>query len=169
MKPEVKINAHKLKSTTKIPKLNNILEEARIEDEEKKANTTDEDELYGEDKFTEEELLTTWNDFAEKAKAEGRDSEYAVLKQNVRLENEHTIIITFTNSVKLVILDKFRSDLITYLKTKLNNRHIKLETELKEEEQSKVPYTNGEKFEFMSEKKPILKELKNRLGLDPDF
>ncbi|QSE97634.1 hypothetical protein [Fulvivirga lutea] len=168
-KSEVKINSQKLKSTTKIPKLSNILEEAKAEEEEKKANTTDDDELYGEEKFTEEALLTIWNEFAEKAKAEGRDSEYAVLKQQVRLENEYTIIITFTNSVKLVILDKFRSDLITYLKSKLNNRHIKLETELKEEEQSKVPYTNGEKFDFMAEKKPILKELKNRLGLDPDF
>lgn len=69
----------------------------------------------------------------------------------------------------MVILDRFRSDLITYLKSSLNNRHIKLETELKEDEQSKVPYTNKEKFDFMAEKKPILNELRNRLGLDTDF
>ena len=68
-----------------------------------------------------------------------------------------------------MILDKFRSDLITYLKTRLNNRHLKLETEITKIEKSHTPYTNSEKFEFMAEKKPILKELKNRLGLDPDF
>lgn len=110
-----------------------------------------------------------WDEFATKTKEEGRDSEYAVLKQDIRLEEKHKVIISFTNSVKMVILDKFRSDLISHLKGKLNNRHITLETELHEEERSKVPYTNAEKFEYMAEKKPILNELKNRLGLDPDF
>ncbi len=172
VKPPSKIEIktpQKLKSTTKIPKLNQILEEAQEEEKSKKANTKDEDEIYGEDSFNEEQLKKVWEEYAESTKAAGRDSEYAVLKQEIRLEDSHKIIITFTNSVKMVILDKFRSDLITHLKSKLNNRHLKLETELKEEEKSKVPYTNGEKFDFMAEKKPILNELKNRLGLDPDF
>ena len=145
------------------------MEEVAEEEKEKKSKTVDDDELYGEDSFTEEQLKNEWNYFAEAAKEAGRDSEYAVLKQQVRLTDKHIIVITFTNSVKVMILDKFRSDLITHLKTRLNNRHIKLETEIKEEEKSAIPYTNGEKFEFMAEKKPILNELKNRLGLDPDF
>ena len=145
------------------------MEEVKAEEEEKKANTVDEHEIYGEDPFTEEQLLDFWNKFSEKTKSEGRDSEYAVLKQKVRLEGEHKIIITFTSALKIMILDKFRSDLITYLKSSLNNRHIKLETELKEDQKSAVPYTNKEKFDFMAEKKPILNELKNRLGLDTDF
>ena len=110
-----------------------------------------------------------WHNYAEDAKKAGRDSDYAVLKQTFRLEPGHKIILTFTNSVKTVILDRFRSDLITHLKSKLNNRHLHLETELTQEETSRVPYTNSEKFDFMAEKKPILNELRNRLGLDPDF
>lgn len=145
------------------------MEEVSEEEKEKKSKTVDDDELYGEDPFTEEQLKNEWNSFAEAAKEAGRDSEYAVLKQQVRLTEKHIITITFTNSVKVMILDKFRSSLITHLKTRLNNRHIKLETEIKEEEKSSIPYTNGEKFEYMAEKKPILNELKNRLGLDPDF
>lgn len=158
-----------MRSTTKIPKLSSILNEVAEEEKENKLKVVDEGELYGENPFTEDQLKQEWKSFADASKAAGRDSEYAVLKQEIRLENKHTIIITFTNSVKLMILDKFRSDLITHLKTKLNNRHIKLETEITEEEKSSIPYTNGEKFEYMAEQKPLLNELKNRLGLDPDF
>ncbi len=145
------------------------MENAKEEEQQKnEANKLDE-EIYGESPFSFEQLKAVWADFAQKTKSEGRDSEYAVLKQDIRLENETTIIITFTNSVKLMILDKFKSDLITYLKRKLDNRFIKLETDLKEEESAKIPYTNREKFEYLIEKKPILKELQNRLGLDPDY
>ncbi len=151
-----------------MPKLDSILEDAQAE-ELAKVQSEEPEESYGQDPFTEEKLREIWNTYAENTKAAGRDSEYAVLKQEFRLENTHTIIITFTNSVKMMILDKFRSDLITHLKSTLNNRHLKLETELKEDNSTRVPYTNREKFDFLAEKKPILKELQNRLGLDPDF
>lgn len=151
-----------------MPKLDSILEDAQAE-ELAKAQSEEPEETFGEEPFTEEKLRSIWNDYSEKTKAAGRDSEYAVLKQEFRLENSHTIIITFTNSVKMMILDKFKSDLITHLKGTLNNRHVKLETELKEDNSTRVPYTNREKFEYLAEKKPILKELQNRLGLDPDF
>lgn len=168
IKAPSKLSSQRLKSTTKIPKMDSILENAAAE-EKVKAQSEEPEESYGEDAFTEEKLREIWNKFAENTKAAGRDSEYAVLKQEFRLENDHTIVITFTNSVKMMILDKFRSDLITHLKSTLNNRHIKLETELKEDNSTRVPYTNREKFEYLAEKKPILKELQNRLGLDPDF
>ncbi len=148
--------------------MDTILSDAAAEQKEKELQKEPE-EHYGEDSYTEEQLRAAWEAFSDKAKAEGRDSEYAVLKQDIRLTDNDIIIITFTNSVKIMILDKFRSDLITYLKSTLNNRNIKLETELIEEDVSKIPYTNGEKFEYLAEKKPILNELKNRLGLDTEF
>jgi DNA polymerase-3 subunit gamma/tau len=163
-----KESIQKRMSTGKIPKLDTILEESKLKEESTQIKE-EVVETYGDATFTEAELRKTWEDFAVKTKEEGRDSEYAVLKQEFRLENDHIIIITFTNSVKLMILEKFKTDLIKHLKSVLNNRHIKLETELKEEESSKIPYTNREKFEYLAEKKPILNELKDRLGLDPDF
>lgn len=92
-----------------------------------------------------------------------------VLSQEIEMKNEHTVVLKLTNSVKVVILDKFRSDLVQYLKTQLNNGLLKLETELLEEEATKMIYTNKEKFDHLAEKKPILNDLKHRLGLDPDF
>ncbi|HNP18196.1 MAG TPA: hypothetical protein PKL31_07185 [Fulvivirga sp.] len=143
------------------------MSDAAAEQKEKELQKEPE-EHYGEDSYTEEQLRAAWEAFANKAKASGRSSEYAILKQDIRLAENDTIIITFTNSVKM-ILDGLKSDIITHLKSTLNNRNLKLETELIEEDDSKIPYTNREKFDYLAEKKPILNELKNRLGLDTDF
>lgn len=140
------------------------------EEELEKAKQEDPEEQFGLDAFDFEQLSTQWNDFANQKKAAGRDVEYTVMKQDMYLrEDGTTIVLKLTNSVKIDILDKFRSDLITHLKSKLNNRNLKLETELVEEENQKMIYTNKEKFEYLAEKKPVLNLLKDRLGLDPDF
>ena len=127
------------------------------------------EELYGNDPFTIEDLQKCWDQFAEQKKKEGKDSEYAVLKQEIELVEGVRIVLKLTNAVKLNILDKFRPDLMTYLKSKLNNGQVELVTELIKDTSARTPYTNKEKFEYLAEKKPILYDLKNRLGLDPDF
>jgi DNA polymerase-3 subunit gamma/tau len=40
---------------------------------------------------------------------------------------------------------------------------------MKEMDVKKMAYTNKEKFDLLAEKNPMLKELKERLGLDTDF
>lgn len=156
-----------MKSTTRIPKIDQILTqkpEKETTNEEK-----DDNEVYGEKEFSEDELKQAWNEFADTRKSKGKNSEFTVMDQPIRLKDKHTIILPLTNAVKINILDKFRADLITHLKTTLDNRHIRLETELLKEEAAYKPYTNKEKFEYLIEKKPVLRELKDRLGLDPDF
>ncbi|MBL6447367.1 hypothetical protein JMN32_13695 [Fulvivirga sp. 29W222] len=92
-----------------------------------------------------------------------------VLQQETYLKDGTTIVIKFTNPVNIDILDKFRADLITYLKTKLQNGKISLEIEMIEEESKRKMYTNSDKFNYLAEKNPIVKQLRERLGLDPDF
>ena len=133
--------------------------------------TTQEDvgEFYGEKPFETDQLKAAWNEFAQQRKKAGKDVEYAVLTQDYYLKDTYTIVLQLTNSVKIPILDRFRSDLITHLKTTLDNRHIQIETELLEEEQSYRPYTNREKFDYLADKNPMLRDLQEKLGLDPDY
>ncbi len=153
----------------RLPSLKEISQNKKQQDAEKRKESDEPQEIYGEDPFTAEELKKAWDEFAASKKKEGKDIEHAILKQDHYLKDEHTIVLQLTNSVKIPILDKFRADLITHLKSTLNNRYIQLETELLEEEQAYRPYTNKEKFEYLAEKKPLLKELQERLGLDPDM
>ena len=80
-------------------------------------------------------------------------------------------------SIKLIIPNSFQSltieglqqELLTYLRTKLNNSNIQLVTEIEKIENKKLIYTNSEKFDYLAEKYPALKQLKSRLDLDTDF
>lgn len=167
--PKVKLNISNLKSTTKIPDLNTILEK-KEEEELEKAAKEEPEEQFGLDPFNLDQLTACWNEFADQKKSAGRDVDYTVLKQEMTLkEDGTTILLHLTNLVNIDTLDRFRSDLITHLKSRLNNRMIKLETELVEEKKQKMIYTNKEKFDYLAEKKPVLNLLKDRLGLDPDF
>jgi len=46
---------------------------------------------------------------------------------------------------------------------------LSITTSLDKEDSKKMVYTNKEKFEHLLNKKPILKDFKDRLGLDTDF
>lgn len=151
----------------RIPDLNELA--SNHQQSEKESESEEVGEYYSEKPFDSEALKVAWDEFARQRKASGKDVEYAVLTQDFYLRDDHTIVLQLTNSVKIPILDRFRSDLITHLKSTLDNRHIQLETELLEEEQSYRPYTNREKFDYLAEKNPMLRTLQEKLGLDPDL
>jgi len=67
------------------------------------------------------------------------------------------------------MLNNFRTELTTFLREKLKNSTILVTGDLKEAEDKKMMYTSRDKFEYLLEKNPALKEMKERLGLDPDF
>ena len=73
------------------------------------------------------------------------------------------------NSFQSLTIEALQQELLTYLRTTLNNRRIQLITEVEKVKNKKMIYTNSEKFEFLAEKYPNLRELKMRLDLDTDF
>ncbi|MEO1049785.1 MAG: hypothetical protein AAFX87_04150 [Bacteroidota bacterium] len=92
-----------------------------------------------------------------------------VLNQDFRLTENHKIVINLSNTLQEDILANFRIEILDFLRTKLNNGKIMLETEHVQEESKKRLYTNTDKFDHLMTKKPELRELKDRLGLDPEF
>ena len=66
------------------------------------------------------------------------------------------------------ILERFSEDLISYLRTRLNNSSIQVNGKLDQAEKAKKLYTSKDKYEYMIRQNPALKELKDRLGLDFD-
>lgn len=84
-----------------------------------------------------------------------------------RKENE--VIILLHNPVEETILNTIKSDLTAHVREKLQNSSITVTGQLIEGETKQMLYTNREKLEYLMEKNPILKEMKERLGLDADF
>lgn len=81
------------------------------------------------------------------------------------------IIVSLHHPVQETMLDNMRIELSTFIRERLKNNSILISGKLAEiqEDEKKVFYTPREKFEYLIEKNPILKELKDRLGLDTDY
>ena len=116
--------------------------------------------------FTPEQLHLVWLDFAEQRKK--FQAEYHLLIQPFEIRGNN-IIIQLLSTVQESMLNNFKSDLIAHLRDNLRNNSILVVGELREQEEKQMLYTPRDKFEYLLEKNPILKKLRDRLGLDPDF
>jgi DNA polymerase-3 subunit gamma/tau len=57
---------------------------------------------------------------------------------------------------------------MNFLRTKLRNFDIDIQTRIDEIVHTKKPYTVVEKYHYMAQKNPFLAELRNRFNLDID-
>ncbi len=154
-----------LKKTIKIPDLVSI--KANLSKQESDSKN---DKLsFGNDEVSIKQLKTTWYGFVEKLKNDGREREYTTLNQNVDFRDDLSIRLTLPNSFQSLTIEGLQQELLTYLRSKLNNGKIQLITEIEKAENKKMIYTNSEKFDFLAEKYPNLEELRSRLDLDTDF
>jgi hypothetical protein len=113
-----------------------------------------------------DELKKVWSEFAELRK--NQLAEYHMLKREFVLK-ENQIIIYLGNPIEEPLLQNMRTSLIAYLRDKLGNSSLLVIGILQEIETSRAIYTNKEKFDHLAQKNPLLKDLQERFGLDPDF
>ena len=116
--------------------------------------------------FTEEQLLKAWNAYADQRKK--FQAEYQMLSQPYKLTN-NTIVVELLSPVHETMLNNIKSELTGFLREQLKNNTLQVTGELQTGEEKKIIYTNREKFDFLVEKNPMLRQLKDRLGLDTDF
>ncbi len=156
----------KLKKSRALPSKEDLLREM---EEEKKTSIVQIEEIKGESPFTLEQVREKWNEFLEYKKENGgMETEIMVLRQPWELNN-HVITLHLTNAIQQDLFIKFQSDLVGFLRRQLDNRNIEVRNEIKEELRQEMLYTNSEKFEHLKKVNPTLKDLSERLGLDPEF
>jgi DNA polymerase III subunit gamma/tau len=116
-----------------------------------------------------QDLKKYWQDFADLKKAEGKKNDHILLNEDILLLEDYIIEIKLSNPVQEEFLNGLKTELLIFLRGKLENELITITSAIKAADEKKRPYTPKEKLEHMIEKQPLLKELKDRLGLDPDF
>ena len=116
--------------------------------------------------FTEQQLRDVWNQYAEQRKK--YQAEFQMLSQPYQI-NGNQIVVTLLSPVHETMLDNIKVELAGFLREKLRNSNIQVIGQLTESDDKKIIYTNRDKFDYLADKNPILKELKDRLGLDTDF
>ncbi len=153
----------KTRSTPRTPQLSSLL---KGNDKAETTGSATIEENTPDEPFTETQLQEAWNQFAEQRKK--FQAEYQLLTQPYQLR-DGLITVELLSPVHETMLNNIKSELTAFLREKLRNNTIQVTGQLISSEEKKIIYTNREKFDFLAEKNPMLRELKDRLGLDTDF
>jgi hypothetical protein len=117
--------------------------------------------------FTEQQLRAAWEEFA--AQRKKYQAEFQMLSQPYTLKEGRHIIVSLLSPVHETMLHNIKTELTAFVREKLRNTSIQVSGEMIAADDKKIIYTNRDKFDYLAGKNPILKELKDRLGLDTDF
>ncbi len=100
--------------------------------------------------------------------AAGRHQELIILKEQYALSGSE-ITLSIANEALVPSFEKVKAELLTALRNSLENDTITLRSQVVQIDKSKMLYTDQEKFEHMKKKYPALRDLQEKLGLDPEF
>ena len=100
----------------------------------------------------------------------GNNIEVALLKQPYEVSGQEIAFI-LSGELQKDIFAKLSPELTGLLRKSLRNDQIVVTYEIREEQEnsSKKLYTSSDKLTYLMEKSPLLKEFKDRLGLETDF
>jgi len=163
-------------SSIKIPKAEEIRQQAvkketvQAEAKVEEAEPELKQDVIGSRPVDIERLREEWAKFAEQKKIAGKDSAYMILNQEVNLQDDGlTVHLKMSNTLQEDVLSELRVELIQYLRRQLHNSQINVTGELVKDEKQRKLYTPSEKLDYLMEKNPQVRLLKEKLGLDPDY
>ena len=119
--------------------------------------------------LTEESALNGVKQFAELKLQSGNRQLYATLTSSKISFNFPTILIELNNEVQREMLTTIKQDMLDEIRTILKNKQAQLEIKVLETVDSLKAYKPMDKFKLMSEKNPMLLELKKRFDLDIEY
>ncbi len=122
-------------------------------------------EIHGSNLFTEEELISVWNEYSRKLKKE------KLLKNTMSLYLPKMVSdVLFEVEVNSEINKQYLTDnsyaILTYLREKLQNGDITMIIKIAEGNAIKKALTSREIFDEMAEKNPALLKLSDEFGLE---
>lgn len=131
-----------------------------------KAPPTDHKELPKES-FSEEEMVTHWNDFVQQLEDKGRKILASNLQTDVpKLKDNFVIWIELPNDTMKKEVEREQSLMLNYLKEKMNNFSISLHITVNEIVAKKFAFTPEEKYQKLREKNPAIDILRKEFDLD---
>ena len=115
-------------------------------------------------------LEKVWREIADERRAQDRMSEYWVLNRPVAANAEHQIELTVDNPVQEDQFNQMRTEFLGELRRRTGHPRLNVQVVLNTAAPTgRKLYTNTDKFEYLAEKFPALREAKQRLGLENEF
>ena len=121
--------------------------------------------------FTFEELNLVWTNIAQGFKKGNFINKYVLMNREISLIDSVIHMKVEGEAQIQQFNDSLKLELVTQLREKLKNDAIDLSLDILAGDVSdkKLIYTQSDKYDFLSQKHPILVEMKQRMGLDHEF
>ena len=115
-------------------------------------------------------LLRAWEEIKEEKRAQERMSEYFVLDRPVTADERHVIQLVVDNPIQEDQFNGFRAEFLADLRRRTGYPRLAVQVAVAQPAPTaRKLYTSTDKFEYLADKFPMLREMKQRLGLDADF
>ncbi len=123
--------------------------------------------------LTPEKLTACWEQYAAMLEGEKKHSAAAAFKTaRIQIENDIKALITVYSVTSQKFIEAERMKVLDFLHQQFNNRSIHFEIMVEAGEREEIPahlrMNTKQKFEFMTERYPLVKKLKDRLNLELD-
>ncbi len=119
------------------------------------------------DEFTAERFENVWSSYV--GSVERDKNFYATLSKHKPEIDSNVILLTVDNKVQADLIKDRKAEILGFIREKLNNYQIQMETRVTEITSKDKPYTSQDKYNKMVEKNPVLKNLKDQLSLEIDY
>lgn len=134
-----------------------------------KEDKSEEETRTEADEFNFETLQKHWKSFIDKISKEGKINLYTTLNNGVLELDGYKVVIKVDNQLQVENINSVKEDLMQYIRAKLNNYQIFLETQVVKMEKKDLMYTAQDKFNYLVKEYPQLDTLKKELGLELGF
>ena len=115
-------------------------------------------------------LQKMWQEIAEERRAQDRMSEFWVLNRPVTANAEHNIELSVDNPIQVDQFNEMRVEFLAELRRRTGHPRLTVQPVVTAAAPTaKKLYTATDKFEYLAERFPALREAKQRLGLEADF
>ena len=127
-----------------------------------------EEEIMVEDKsFTAEELEVAWLQFSETISDQGRMKSF-ILTTKPHLISESEFQVTVSNTLQEKELKKLEPDLLSFVRTHLQNTKVKIKIHIAEETEMQRANSPEDRYKILAQQNPALDILKSGLQLEID-
>ncbi|MBF9143695.1 DNA polymerase III subunit gamma/tau [Hymenobacter properus] len=115
-------------------------------------------------------LQRVWKELAEERRAQDRMSEFWVLNRPVSANEEHVIDLAVDNPIQVDQFNEMRVEFLADLRRRTGNPRLNvLPFVTTAAPTARKLYTSTDKFEYLAERFPTLRDAKQRLGLEAEF
>jgi DNA polymerase-3 subunit gamma/tau len=146
-----------------------ISEDNKQEEKHKETQIVNDPEVHIKQKeeFTPGSFETAWMEFTEQLKGEGTRIVSMFKSIRPELDNDQTIRIHLSNAAqKDTFILNYKPKLVSFLESKFFLNDIEIETTVDLSDSNEILYSDEQKLSYLTNKYPILKDMKKAFNLD---